>query len=73
MENEGEKKEREERNIRENRYGHVDDGRVGGRGSGGGWGGRERNYTAISVPTIQRKRNYGINGGVRRGVIKNDT
>ena len=35
--------------------------------------GGKRNYTAISVPTIQRKRNYGINGGVRRGVIKNDT
>lgn len=33
----------------------------------------ERNYAAISVLTIRRKRNYGINGGVRRGVIKNDT
>lgn len=40
-------------------------------GIGGGEGGR--NYAAISVSTIRRKRNYGINGGVRRGVIKNDT
>lgn len=42
------------------------------RGTGVG-GERGRNYAAISVSTIRRKRNYGINGGVRRGVIKNDT
>lgn len=38
-----------------------------------GTGRVKKNYVAISAPTIRGKRNYGINGGVRRGVIKNVT
>lgn len=68
------KGKREEKRAEEKKGGRKErERRIFARRGTGVGGERGRNYAAISVSTIRRKRNYGINGGVRRGVIKNDT